>query len=180
MENKAKNHHKYMRYKFLLVIVLMTVVHNSIYGQVEKLSLIGEYEPQKTKDAVASTDTGGMQGDSIPILRMKVIELNEFQAKTLIMKRFKRIKIIDKSPITCLGLNIDNPTVYGKFIIVGDSIIIRAKYSIQHFNKLAPKRRVKTKLAKTFKFKIINENQLEISPNYSWIKVLSITKNKPH
>lgn len=166
-----------MRYKFLLVIALMTVVHHSIYGQVEKLCLIGEYELQKTTDAVASTDTVGMQDDSIPILNITVIEL---QAQTLILKRFKRIKIIDKSPITTLGLNIDNPTVYGKFKIVGDSIIIQAKYSIQHFNKLAPRRRVKTKLVRTFKFKIINENELEISPNYSWIKVFLTTKNKPH
>ena len=148
----------------------MTVVHNSIYGQVEKISLRGDYECGKTTDAAASIDTLEMQFDSIPILRITSIELNGFQSHTLILKRFKRFKIIDKSVITYLGLNSDNPTIYGKFKIVGDSVIIKTKYSIQHFNKHAPKRRLKTKLAKTYKFMIINENQLEISPNYSWKK----------
>lgn len=167
-----------MNYRRLLIIPLMVLAHHSIYGQVERNSLIGEYEARRTTRTVTSTDTVAIQDDSIPIIRLTAVEVNNFTSRILILKRCKKIRIIDPSPITDWGLNTDNPIIFGTFKIVGDSIIIKAKYSIQHFNKLSPKRRVKTKLEKTYTFAIISQNEIMISTNYSWIKILP-TKNTP-
>ena len=157
-------------YLKILISVFCIVLTNSSYGQIGRKSLIGEYSCVNVTKGLAPIDTIEIQVNVNLEKQLATIVFSEFYNKILIMKRCHRVKIIDKSPINDLGLNVDHPTIYGKFKIVGDSIFIHAKYSIQHFNKLAPKRRVKTKVDKTYKFKIINENQLKVSPNYLWIK----------
>ena len=168
-----------MNNKILLFVIGIISTCNS-YGQVDRQSLIGKYEPQKTNDQIPSIDTVEIQDGSLHIISVTAFGINEFPSRTLILKRFKRIKIIDNSPITTYGYNIDNPTLYGKFKIVGDSIVIEVKYSIQHFSSSGPNKRIKTKLDRTYTFKIIDENQLMINPNYSWIKITSKTKDKHH
>ena len=157
-------------YTKILISAFCLILIQSAIGQIGRRSLIGEYCCVKVTKEFPSIDTMKIHVNVNQEQQLTTIMYSEFYNKILKLKWFHRVKIIDKSGITCLGLNIDNPTVYGKFKIVGDSIFIHAKYSIQHFNKLAPKKRVKTKMDKTYVFEIINEHQLMVSPNYSWIE----------
>jgi len=94
------------------------------------------------------------------LLRINFVEISKFSFRALFLKRFGRVKITNTMGINTLGLNTDNPTVYGRFKIVNDSLIIKTKYSIQHFNHLAPKRRVKKKSDKIYRFKVLENLQL--------------------
>lgn len=139
---------------------------------------MGTYECRKDPDNVASLDTVGFQQDSIPILSVQMVELNHFPAKVLILKRNHRMEMSDKSGITDIGLNLDNPTIYGRFHLEGDTIEIEAKYSIQHFNSLAPKRRVKRKLDTVYRFAVLPDGRLQVSPNYAWAKIRPTATDK--
>lgn len=174
----TKSHNLYkMKAKLLILLVILILVHEVSYGQVNRKSLLGNYECIKTTDNKSSIDTVGWQNDTIPILKINIVEVSNFSSKTLILKRNNRVIIMDNSPITDIGINIDNPTIYGKYKIKGDSIIIRAKYSIQHFNALAPNKRVKLKLDTVYRFKVMDDGQLQISPNFSWTKIDTAIKS---
>lgn len=166
-----------MQSKLLIIAILLLVIHTAS-GQVGRRSLVGIYESQFTKEHIDSFDSVPKEVDSLQIVTLKAIEINEFQLHTLFVKRFKRVEIVDNSPIPDIGLNDDNPTLYGKFKIIGDSLNIRLNYSIQHFNVPFLNKRIKVKFSETYKFKIINENQLMIDSSYSWVKIAEGKKNK--
>lgn len=160
------------------MFLTMIVVQEGAFGQITKASLRGKYECIMVTDNASTIDTVGWQNDTLPIYRINKVELNYFPLRTLILTRCNRVKIIDNSPIMDIGLNVDNPTIYGRFTLEGDTIVIRAKYSIQHFNSLTPKGRVKCKVDMVYRFKILSNGQLQVNPHYSWTKIPSTTVHK--
>lgn len=131
----------------------------------------GEYIHQ-CKYPDTSTDTVQLfperGGPELP----EIVIRTSFWDQNLILKPFGRFKIPGAKVLTTLGLNTDTPTLYGTHKRVKDTLILRYKYSIQHFNKLAPKRRIKTKLSRTDRFIIREDGRLETSLNCFWEKEL--------
>lgn len=150
----------------IFLLVLMIVSIDLVNGQsIKRMQMLGEYESTKVNGDFESTDTLWKQ-DKIPIIPIKLIEIDPFMSKTLILKWPNRFKILDFSPIPDIGFNLDNPTVYGKFKLKDDSLILRTKYSIQHFNKLAPKSRVKIKNRIRFAYKVLNNRHIQINSTF--------------
>lgn len=158
-----------MRVYFFITTILFLFVTTLTKAQVNRYQLYGEYGVQFSK-------VQQIEKPKNPLQLEKII-FNEFQSKSLVLKPLNRVIIVDYSPINDLGLNIENPTIYGKFKIIEDTLVIKSKYSIQHFYKSAPKRRVKQKFEKVHYFKIISNGKLEINEYFFWEKVDSNPKN---
>ncbi|MCR9173709.1 MAG: hypothetical protein NXI10_14500 [bacterium] len=103
-----------------------------------------------------------------PVQIVGPIVVRRFSDETLIIKSCGRFKIEGSNMITAYGLNTDNPTVYGRYKIVNDSIILTYKKSIQHFNKLAPKRRVKTKRNEVYRYLLQEDGVLKENEYCFW------------
>ena len=114
--------------------------------------------PPKTSDTVRGPAT---------IVQFHVSEMN-WCASRLFLKRFGRFKILGDQTITDLGLNTDNPTIYGRFRKRGDTVFLKYRKSIQHFNKLAPKRRVKVKMHTKYQYFIREDGKLETDEFCFW------------
>jgi hypothetical protein len=96
------------------------------------------------------------------------IVVRKYSGETLVIKSLGRFKIEGSNIITAYGLNTDNPTVYGRYKVKSDTLILTYKKSIQHFNKLAPKRRVKTKRDEVYRYIIRENGKLEENEYCSW------------
>ncbi len=103
------------------------------------------------------------------IRSVTVIDI-QWQGETLVIKRFGRFKIEGSNIITAYGLNTDNPSIYGRYKMKGDTLILKCRKSIQHFNKLAPKRRVKVKMDHVYKFTIDENGNLKTSEHCYWYR----------
>lgn len=160
-----------MKYNYIGLLWL-TLLYYTAYGQVNERKLFGEYQICKTSGKVHLVDTTWT--DTIPSIRISVVDLPRFlHSQNLILKRGGRFKIIDHSNIPTIGFNLDNPTIYGKYKRVRDTLILTYKKSIQHFSTSGPgPKKVKKKLNGSFKFKIADSGQLKISSKYSWIKAI--------
>lgn len=123
-------------------------------------------------DCILPRDTTSTIQDSLPtngipeIHRVFVVH-NRWSRETLVIKWFGRFKIEGDGIITAYGLNTDNPTTYGRYRKKKDTLILTCRKSIQHFNSLAPKRRVKTKTNAVYRY-IISEGKLETSEFCYW------------
>jgi len=155
-------HLTFMKATLFLLIILC--VSSSILaqkkGNYRYTCSVPKEEPKVIQDSVPST--------GLPEIRtIGPIVVREWRDEVLIIKRWRRFKIEGSSVITAYGLNTDNPTIYGRYKSKGDSIILTFKKSIQHFNKLAPKQRVKVKMDKVYRY-IIAEGKLETSEYCYW------------
>jgi len=131
--------------------------------------LKGEYEYHcPPPDFVSDTITDPVR-EGGPVTVQGLV-INEMSGKKLILKPCGLFEIPGDRIITTYGLNTDNPTIYGKYKRSEDTLILRYKHSIQHFNKLAPKRRVKTKLNKVQRLIVQDDGKLESSENCYWEK----------
>ncbi len=114
--------------------------------------------------------------DSLPSIGLPIVRINpaiiraEWRDEKLVIKPFRRFKIEGSGLITTYGLNTDNPTIYGRYKKKGGTLILRCKKSIQHFNKMAPKQRVKVKMDKVYRY-VIAEGKLETSEFCYWYKL---------
>lgn len=112
--------------------------------------------------------------DSVPSIGPTIVRVDPnvlvagWYDRTLEIKSFGRFKINGSKWITAYGLNTDNPTIYGRFRVTGDTLILECKKSIQHFNKLAPKQRVKTNLSNEYRFVIKEDGKLMTSESCFW------------
>ncbi|GAB5416195.1 MAG: hypothetical protein Crog4KO_12210 [Crocinitomicaceae bacterium] len=104
------------------------------------------------------------------IIRSVIITDMQWRGETLVIKRFGRFKIEGSNIITTYGLNTDNPTIYGRYKVKGDTLILKCRKSIQHFNKLAPKRSVKVKMDHAYKFTINENGNLKTSEHCYWFR----------
>ena len=64
-------------------------------------------------------------------------------SRTLKLNWNRRFTITNSREIPAYGLQTDNPTIHGSYKVKDDTLILTYRYSIQHFNKLSPKSRVK-------------------------------------
>lgn len=110
-----------------------------------------------------------------PVRRVYPVFFIEFKpSQTLYLKWNGRFKITDNGPIPAIGLNTDHPTIYGRYSIKNDTLILKYRYTIQHFNKLAEKRRVKHKFkqknrpAPIKRFARKKKNEFKISQYHYW------------
>jgi len=94
-----------------------------------------------------------------------------FRSHSLFIKRFGRFEIKGPGTITDDGLNTDNPTIYGRYKKRGDTLILTYKKSIQHFNKSAPKRRVKVKWDTVQRYLVLEDGKLETEISCYWYRV---------
>lgn len=169
MEIIDLNHPNCMK-RILMLLVL--ILHLSVFGQFQRKILLGDYVIIQTKLRTTFFDSSSISKKKDPILKIEPIVINYFPGGTLFLKRYKRFMILNETPITCLGLNTDNATVFGKYKVKGDTIIFLCKYSIQHFNQLAQKRRVKIKMDTIYKYKIQENRELQIDSNFVWRKLI--------
>lgn len=158
-----------MRVNYIITIGYFLLIITISQAQINRGDLYGAYN-------VTYKEANQIDKPKNP-LQIERIIFNEFQSKCLVLRPFQRVIIVDNSPINDLGLNIENPTIYGKFKIIEDTLVIKSKYSIQHFYKSAPKRRIKQKFEKVHYFKIISNGKLEINEYFFWEKVDSNPKN---
>jgi len=158
-----------MKRKHFLILFIF-LLPKLVLAQLLKPKIFGAYGITKTAKQVTKNKT--LWVDSIKLEQLNVIVFQPFKyEQILILKRFNRFKIIDKSGITCIGLNIDNPTIYGNYKRSTEFVILKYKKSKQHFAKYKdmPKTEVK-KLNTEFTFKRINPDTLEINSDFSWTK----------
>jgi hypothetical protein len=113
--------------------------------------------------------------DSLPTRRLPIINIvsivhYEWRDQTLVIRRFGQFKIKGSNIITAYGLNSDNPTIYGRYKKKGDTLILKCRKSIQHFNKLASNRREKVKMTQVYKYVISDDGRLQSSEYCFWRK----------
>lgn len=146
---------------FVLVIVLTSFQTFAQTKGVYRYTCAYPKPVRTLQDSLPST--------GLPILKIETpIVLNAWNDETLEIKSFRRFKINGSHIITTYGLNSDNPTVYGRYKVKEDTLVLTCKKSIQHFNKLAPKRRVKQKLEITYRFVLLNDGKLKTSEYCHW------------
>lgn len=151
-----------MKTAVLFAFLLFT---GTIFGQ-----LRGSYRyrcsdpvPPATLDTSKTSAPQGLRIGYIPTL--------EWRGEKLIIKRFGRFKIEGSGTVTDLGLNRDNPTIYGRYKLRDTTLTLKCRKSIQHFYKLAEKRRVKVKMDKAYLYAIDENGNLTTLVYCYWYKL---------
>lgn len=160
---------------FILCSITLFLLHaNQLSAQKNKYKILkGSYEIHQFKDQQPSYQHN--EYSTKIIIRPHTIRPTCCHTLELLSNR--RMKIVDNNPITTLGLNLDNPTVHGRYYQEGDSLVIQTLYTIQHFNRHAKKRRVKRKHKTIKKYYIRPDGMLQISEHYAWRKQATKTPN---
>ncbi|MDG1331194.1 MAG: hypothetical protein P8P74_02615 [Crocinitomicaceae bacterium] len=156
----------------LLLLAAMAMLSSSSTAQNTMGSAIGEYSVYYipvNRDSIDSIRK------TRPVRSVDPIYFQEYNSsQSLKLKWNRRFKITNDSGITDLGLNTDNPTIYGRYTIKNDTLTLKYHHTIQHFNKLAEERRVKTKfkqkdrIAPVKRFARIEKDTFQIFPNGHW------------
>lgn len=130
----------------------------------------GSYRYGCTPPIQEQTPTDSLPTIGLPIIRTISFVHLEWRDQTLVIRRFGRFKIKGSNVITAYGLNSDNPTIYGRYKKKGDTLILKCRKSIQHFNKLAPNRRVKVKMTQVYTYVILEDGRLQTAECCFWKK----------
>ncbi len=150
-----------------LLLLAFLFFGNTEFSQMKKWEGRGFYsiaQLPKTEDSTSKEDN--------EILSISAIQIPPFRyGQVLELKRWGRFEIIDYSPIPDIGLNTDNPTIYGRYHRKGDSLFLRCEKSIQHF--AYPEKSKQTQkiiLDKEYVFYILADGSLQCNVHWVWRK----------
>lgn len=155
-----------MKY-FLIVLGVISSLGILAQSDWKASDLVGTYVIKNVSQPPSELDTVRQFEPPPGIdLHIKVQVANNFSnVEYLKMRRFKHFKIKGSTCTLDYGLNTDYPSYYGKYEISGDTLIMRCDHYIQHFNKSADKRRVKTPYKAVFRWIIQEDGTLKV---YEW------------